>query len=136
MPKIKKASTASKPLDAENSKEKSKRKKGEWLKQYQFKPGVSGKPGGRPKKPLTEAYRSILEESFPNDPKQRTFARMIAEGQAKAAIKGKTDAAREIRECVEGKIKVEVSGPEGDPISHTIALDDEILELIKQLAGK
>jgi hypothetical protein len=32
--------------------------------------------------------------------------------------------------------QTEISGPDGVAVSHTIALDDEILELIKQLAGK
>ena len=42
----------------------------------------------------------------------------IALGQARAAIKGKTDAAREIADRLEGKARqpVEVSGRNGGPI--------------------
>ena len=46
---------------------------------------------------------SMAEQKYPGDPEGRTYAQLIAEGQCKAAIKGKTDAAREIREALEGK---------------------------------
>jgi hypothetical protein len=52
---------------------------------------------------LTDAYADIAEQKYPDDPEGRTYAQLIAEGQCKAAIKGKTDAAREIREALEGK---------------------------------
>ena len=70
---------------------------------YRFPPKVSGNPGGRPRKPITEAYADMAEQKYPGDPEGRTYAQLIAEGQCKAAIKGKTDAAREIREALEGK---------------------------------
>jgi hypothetical protein len=65
--------------------------------------GISGNPSGRPRKPITEAYAAVAEQKYPDDPEGRTYAQLIAEGQCKAAIKGKTDAAREIREALEGK---------------------------------
>jgi Family of unknown function (DUF5681) len=91
-------------------------------KATQFKPGVCSDPGGRPRKlPLTEAYEAILGRKFPGDPQKRTFAELIAEGQAKAAIKGKTEAAREMCDRVEGKVTLAISGPQGAPIP--MALD-------------
>jgi len=83
-------------------------------------PGQSGNPGGRPKKqPITERY-AILAETPLDDrllrtlklPKGSTYADAAALGQFKAAIEGKTNAVREIREALEGKStsRVEVIG--------------------------
>jgi len=75
---------------------------------------------------------------YPGDKSHRTYAEVAAAGQFKAAGKGRTEAVKEITDRIEGKVvqQTQISGPDGDPVSHTIALDDEILELIKQLAGK
>jgi len=82
----------------------------------QFKPGKSGNPGGRPKKLISAAYEELANKKVPNDPKGRTYAEVLAEGQFRAAIKGVTQAAKEITDRLEGKAPqpVEVSGPEGD----------------------
>jgi hypothetical protein len=53
-----------------------------------FMPGVSGNPSGRPRKPITEAYADMTDQKVPDDPQGRTYARLTAEGQYKAAIKG------------------------------------------------
>jgi hypothetical protein len=71
----------------------------------------SPNPGGRPKKrPISGRYAEMAETELPEDirrvlrlPKGATFGDAIAMGQARAAIKGKTDAAREFREAIEGK---------------------------------
>ena len=61
-------------------------------------------PDPRLASPLREIWETdIAEQTYPGDPEGRTYAQLIAEGQCKAAIKGKTDAAREIREALEGK---------------------------------
>jgi len=40
---------------------------------------------------------------MPGDPKGRTYAQVAAEGQFNRAIKGKTEAAREIADRLEGR---------------------------------
>ena len=79
------------------------------LKKWQ--PGRSGNPSGRPhKRPITDRYVQILETLLPDKirkalglPKGATHGDAIALAQAYQAIKGKTEAAREIREAIEGK---------------------------------
>jgi hypothetical protein len=73
-------------------------------KEHQFKEGESGNPGGRPKgRKLSAAYAAILEKQFPGDPEGRTYAELIALGQAREAIKGKTQAAVEMADLKEGR---------------------------------
>jgi hypothetical protein len=48
------------------------------------------------------AYADIAEQKY-GDPKGRTYAQLAAEGQFNAAIKVKTDAAREIADRLECK---------------------------------
>ena len=101
-------------------------------KATQFKPGQSGNPAGRPKKPLTEAYTELAFEIFPGDKKRRTFARLVAEAQFNQAIKGKTDAAREIADRIQGKPTQEITGTDGDPIPLTVeGIDEAILKIIR-----
>jgi hypothetical protein len=87
-------------------------------KATQFKPGVSGNPGGRPQtKPLTDAYRALLTAPVPERlrtirrggkeillPEGATFAERIAYGQFLAAAEGNTAAAAEITDRLEGKV--------------------------------
>ena len=76
-----------------------------------FGPGKSGNPGGRPRKrPISGRYADVAETELPDDfqrvlrlPKGATFGDDIAMGLVRAAIKGRTDAAREVREAIEGK---------------------------------
>ena len=84
-----------------------------------FRKGQSGNPGGRPKTPITDAYRRVAKKKYPNDPENRTYAQLVAEGQFKAAINGKTEAAREIRESLEGKI------PQSTHVSGGVGADGE-----------
>lgn len=70
-----------------------------------FRRGQSGNPGGRPKKLISTVYADLAEAKVPGDKKGRTYAQVLAEAQFRAAIKGKTEAAREIANRIEGKVE-------------------------------
>ena len=90
---------------------------------YRFPPKVSGNPGGRPRKPITEAYADMADQKYPGDPEGRTYAQLIAEGQCKAAIKGRTEAAREIADRLEGKAVQPVVGDNTAGMSVTLNIE-------------
>jgi hypothetical protein len=91
-------------------------------KETQFKPGQSGNPAGRPPSILSEAYKIVLTQVVEQDPKKRTMAELIAEGQARAAIKGNTGAAKEIADRTEGPVKdsIEIGGKNGAPLEFNL----------------
>ena len=106
---------------------------------HPFKPGKSGNPGGRPKGiKLSIAYEHILGEEVPGDPQNRTYAELIALAQAREAMKGKTQAAIEMADRTEGKVRtsMEITGAGGMPLlpgSESIAGEsDEALAQRKQ----
>jgi hypothetical protein len=80
---------------------------------HRFKPGQSGNPGGRPRKrPISERYEELAELALPEKdrikqglPERATYGDALAMIMFKAALEGKTDAAREIREAIEGKTR-------------------------------
>ena len=88
-------------------------KKATWLQPYHWKPGQSGNPLGKPKrKPITDRYHEQLEVVAPRAlseelglPPQATMADVIARRMAIRAVSGRqaVEAAREMREAVEGK---------------------------------
>ena len=87
-------------------------------------------PRGRGPRPITEAYAKLAHKKVPGDPKGRTYAELIAEGQYPAASKGKTDAAREIADRSEGK----AAQPFGDDTpSMSVTLNIEMVR--KKLFG-
>jgi Family of unknown function (DUF5681) len=66
--------------------------------------GVSGNPGGRPKRlPLSDALRELLDQTCPDDDAGRTYAQVIAETLLRAACRGDIRAAREIADRTEGR---------------------------------
>jgi hypothetical protein len=89
-----------------------------------FMPGQSGNPSGRPsRRRMSERYEDLLEQALPEDLRVglklkdgATYGDAIVLGQARAAIKGKTDAAREIADRVEGKARQQVD-VKGDRLS-------------------
>jgi len=56
----------------------------------------SSPDSGETKKKLTSRQElvALLRRRFPGDEKQRTYLQLLLEGQAKAAIKGNTEAAK------------------------------------------
>ena len=88
-------------------------------KATQIQPGEVRNPGGRPKStPITDAYLALLIKKFPGDPQGRTYAQLLAEGQLKEGIKGKTPAAKEITDRTEGPVvhAVEIGNSNKGPI--------------------
>jgi hypothetical protein len=96
-----------------------------------FQPGQSGNPSGRPKRlPITDRYAAIAELPVPDyllialklsDAERqeiKTYGDALALNQFRAAIKGKTEAAREIADRLEGRARqpVEIAGKDGGPI--------------------
>jgi hypothetical protein len=114
-----------------------------------WKPGQSGNLSGRPKKrPITERYAYFLEVPVSDRerikrglPKGATYGDAIALGQMKRAITN-TQAAREIREAIEGRAlqAVRIEEIEGDPSnSENQTIDDlkrNILELTEQIRAR
>jgi serine/threonine protein kinase len=89
------------------------------------KKGQSGNPSGRPKKLLTDAYNAVLSQVLKRDPHKRTYAELIAEAQARKAIRGETNAAKEIADRTEGKARqaIQFTGEEGELINYDIHIE-------------
>lgn len=113
-----------------------------------WKPGQSGNPTGRPRKlPITDRYATIAELPVPDyllaalklseAEKQeiKTYGDALALNQFRSAIKGKTEAAREIADRLEGRARqaLEVSGPEGKPIDVTFMSEEQLDARINEL---
>ena len=92
--------------------------------------GFCPNPNGRGPKPITEAYTKLAHKKVPGDPKGRTYAELVAEGQYTAAGKGKTEAAREIADRLEGKAAQPFRD---DTPSMSVTLDIEVVR--KKLFG-
>jgi hypothetical protein len=74
----------------------------EALKPTQFKPGVSGNPGGRAAKPFKDALLRIVEKKIANDPEGRALIDAIAQQLVAKASKGDLASIREIADRIEG----------------------------------
>jgi Family of unknown function (DUF5681) len=113
-----------------------------------WKPGESGNVSGRPRRlPISERYAAIAELPVPDylpgalklSPAEKkvvkTYGDALALNQFRAAIKGKTDAAREIADRLEGRSRqaVEVSGPEGGAIDVQFMSDEQLDARIAEL---
>jgi hypothetical protein len=126
----------------ENSGQKSGPNRGRRENLKPWAKGVSGNPGGRPKKrPISEEYALLAGMELPESlrlglklPKGATYASPLALGQFRAGIKGKTEAAREIREGIEGKAtqKMQVSGADGGAVKLDLKTT---LQRIRQFYG-
>jgi uncharacterized protein DUF5681 len=91
---------------AENSGNNSaiKRKPPETIAPYCFKPGQSGNPGGRPKKPLTDLLDRQLAQIDPGDKLGRSYAQLLIASVVKRATKKSDLLVKEIFDRMEGKV--------------------------------
>lgn len=89
-----------------------------WLAPYQFKPGESGNPGGRPAKPLTQRLLARLFES------DESMTKELVEAWIAKALSGDIPALREMLDRTEGKVadKQEHTGADGGPIETSISV--------------
>lgn len=93
--------------------------------------GQSGNPKGRPKGvTLSEAYRRMLMTVDPRDPEGRTYGELIALAQARAAIKGSTQAAAEIANRTEGKAPQAIELTQASPADMDRLSDAELETII------
>jgi hypothetical protein len=106
------------------------------LEPYQWKPGQSGNPHGRPKTiTLSEAYRTALAQPVPRDPRGRCFAEKIADSLVLKASRGDCRAAEEICNRLEGRPPQALTGANGLPLIPDLPRDRDGLEraLIEEL---
>ena len=98
-----------------------------------WKPGESGNLSGRPKKrPISDRYAERAETVLPEEervkrglPRGATYGDALAFDQFKAALNGRTEAAREIREAIEGKAaQREISEPEKKEVRVHVSYED------------
>jgi hypothetical protein len=96
-----------------------------------WKSGESGNPSGRPKRrPISDRYEAFAELELPAEWKKRlrlpagilrhikTLGDLQVLAQFQGALKGKTEAAREIADRIEGKAtqRIEAANREGEEI--------------------
>jgi Family of unknown function (DUF5681) len=81
-------------------------------KKTQFRKGVSGNPGGRPRsRVLSEALRDRLAQVMDDDPSGRTFAEAVAHNLVRIACSqgpSAVHAASEIADRLEGRSRTQV----------------------------
>jgi len=117
--------------------------------------GISGNPGGkRHKLPLTDRYADRIEEKLPERFRKWLIAKapplaevlipgskygdMVVIAQILQAAKGKTEAAKEIREAIEGKalVRLRHEGPDGGPIQVESANAEELKKRIAEMTER
>lgn len=92
--------------DVEQGKEVAKQPLNSHLKQYEFKPGQSGNPAGRPpnKKYLSELAREMLKETRKGDLSGKTTDELVVLALVKQALRGDTKAIGMLHDWTEGKV--------------------------------
>lgn len=89
--------------DAANSAENKSRTRG--IVRHRFKPGQSGNPSGRPKKkPLTELYEEILNDSKKIGEVRRAIIAVLVKAQP-----GMVPLLKEMADRTEGPVKQQIS---------------------------
>jgi hypothetical protein len=128
------------------AKKKKPRGNPERIEPFQWQPGQSGNPNGRPKKGrLEDILRDVLGEKVPKelDPLERSLAEVLVRNWVIEGIKTKdTQIINEIFNRVDGKVKdrIALSGDEGEPIRiervDAKRFTDEELEAYEKLIRK
>src|SRR5690348_8860396 len=104
-----------------------------------WKPGQSGNPSGRPKsviaghitaltgRRLTKSELQLFKKMKIDIPATATFGEAMAIALFRHAFSGKIDAAREIGDRVDGKVRaqVEVTGEAGGPLQVEVVFVDD-----------
>ncbi len=145
---------------AQNSQDSAARNPADHLKKYRWQKGQgSPNPGGRPKLlPLTNRYRDRLEEKLPEKFRRwvvqripplaeilfegSTYGDLVVITMILQAAKGKTEAAKEIREAVEGKALVRLrhevpgSGPIQDESVGVEEIKKRIIEIQDRILAR
>jgi len=102
-----------------------------------WRPGESGNLSGRPRKrPISDRYAERAEAALPEEerlkrglPRGATYGDALAFDQFNAALNGRTEAAREIREAIEGKAaQREISEPEMKQVQFNVRYEDRKLK--------
>jgi hypothetical protein len=99
-----------------------------------WKKGQSGNPGGRPKRPITDAYEAQLIKPVKGDLQKRTYAEMIAAAQIRKALRGNTMAAKEITDRIEGKARQALDVPVETPPEFNLSV--RFVKSCAECAGK
>ena len=130
--------TPQKGDSAEKSNGNSREARVKRLTPHRFKPGQSGNPGGRPKKQVTAALESELNNLVPGDSEKRTWLQLMVQGAIKKAVKGDMKAFAEIIDRLEGKAMQahELSGPGGGAINVQSRTPQEMEKRISELLAK
>src|ERR1700730_11243615 len=100
----------------------------EKTKPFRWKKGCpSPNPGGRPRRnPVSDRYAETAERPLPEQERKKrgleegaTWGDALAMEQVTAAARGKTEAAKEVREAVEGKARQRISGPDHQDVENS-----------------
>jgi hypothetical protein len=108
----------------------------EHIVKHQFKPGQSGNPSGRHPRPLSDAYAKLMAEKA--DPKLvtawrkfgakpgATNADIVSICLLRSAVRGKPEAAKELREGIEGKAPMRVQLEQDAHIQIDVTFEDPV----------
>jgi hypothetical protein len=99
------------------------RKQGEWLKPYQFQPGRTGNPAGRPKLPLSERlFRQLTKEG--NVEAGKVVGNLLhhATSRSEKTANASVRAIEQIFDRIEGKVPQSVTGEGGGPLEVAVLI--------------